>query len=132
MLNIGADNFVFPIPLQKNSSGQWYFNTAAGRDEILARRIGKNELTAIAAADSIANAEQQYFRSSSVIRAEKTGCTGLFPKGRTKVLWVSWVTLPRPRVTPLRARSRGRSMATTSEYLQNKEARPEAARRTTS
>ncbi len=49
ILYIGADNYPFPIPLQKNSSGQWYFNTAAGKDEILARRIGRGELTAIAA-----------------------------------------------------------------------------------
>jgi Protein of unknown function (DUF2950) len=61
MLYIGADNFPFPIPLGKNSSGQWSFDTAAGKDEILARRIGKGELTAIAASRASANAEQQYF-----------------------------------------------------------------------
>jgi Protein of unknown function (DUF2950) len=62
MLYTGADNFPFPIPLGKNPSGQWYFDTAAGKDEILARRIGKDELTAIAACGAIADAEQQYFR----------------------------------------------------------------------
>ncbi len=61
ILYIGADNYPFPIPLQKNSSGQWYFNTAAGKDEILARRIGKGELTAIAACDALADAQRQYF-----------------------------------------------------------------------
>jgi len=61
MLYTGADNYPFPIPLDKNSSGQWYFDTAAGKDEILARRIGKGELTAIAACAAMANAEQQYF-----------------------------------------------------------------------
>jgi hypothetical protein len=60
MLYIGADNFIFPIPLGKNPSGQWYFDTAAGKDEILARRIGKDELTAIAACGAIADAERQY------------------------------------------------------------------------
>ena len=53
-LFIGADNFPFPIPLAKNSSGQWSFDTAAGKDEILARRIGKDELTAIAACAAVA------------------------------------------------------------------------------
>jgi DUF2950 family protein len=61
MLYIGADNFPFPIPLGKNPSGQWYFDTAAGKDEILARRIGSGELTAIAACRAIADAQQQYF-----------------------------------------------------------------------
>ena len=61
MLNIGADNYIFPIPLGQNSSGQWYFDTAAGKDEILARRIGKGELTAIAACGAVADAEKQYF-----------------------------------------------------------------------
>jgi hypothetical protein len=45
ILYVGADNYSFPIPLGQNSSGQWYFDTAAGKDEILARRIGKDELS---------------------------------------------------------------------------------------
>lgn len=61
MLYAGADNFVFPIPLGQNPSGQWYFDTAAGKDEILARRIGKDELAAIAACTAIADAQKQYF-----------------------------------------------------------------------
>jgi hypothetical protein len=61
MLYIGADNFPFPIPLGKNSSGQWVFDTAAGKDEILARRIGKDELTAIAACSAVADAQKTYF-----------------------------------------------------------------------
>ena len=61
ILYVGADNYAFPIPLEKNSSGQWYFDTAAGKDEILARRIGKDELTAIAACGALADAQQRYF-----------------------------------------------------------------------
>jgi hypothetical protein len=61
ILYIGADNYPFPIPLQQNSSRKWYFNTAAGKDEILARRIGKDELTAIAACNALADAQRQYF-----------------------------------------------------------------------
>jgi hypothetical protein len=61
MLSAGADNWVFPIPLGQNPSGQWYFDTAAGRDEILARRIGKGELTAMVACTAIAQAEDEYF-----------------------------------------------------------------------
>jgi len=61
VLYTGADNFPFPIPLDKNSSGQWSFDTAAGKDEILARRIGRGELTAMAACGAAAVAEDQYF-----------------------------------------------------------------------
>src|SRR5215471_15834156 len=60
VLQVGADNYPFPIPLGQNSSGQWYFDTGAGKDEILARRIGRNELTALDASKAIARAEQQY------------------------------------------------------------------------
>jgi len=60
-LYLGPDNYAFPVPLDQNPSGQWYFDTAAGKDEILARRIGKNELTAIAACEAAAGSQKQYF-----------------------------------------------------------------------
>jgi len=63
VLYIGADNYPFPIPLGKNPAGQWMFDTAAGKDEILARRIGKDELTAIAACGAVAEAQAKYFAS---------------------------------------------------------------------
>jgi Protein of unknown function (DUF2950) len=61
VLYIGADNYPFPIPLGKNVAGQWAFDTAAGKDEILARRIGRDELTAIAASSAVAEAQAKYF-----------------------------------------------------------------------
>jgi hypothetical protein len=61
ILYVGADNFPFPIPLDQNATGQWAFNTAAGKDEVLARRIGDGELTAIGVLTEIANAQQEYF-----------------------------------------------------------------------
>jgi hypothetical protein len=60
VLYIGADNYAFPIPLARDASSQWHFNTAAGEQEILARRIGRNELLAIDACAAIANAEELY------------------------------------------------------------------------
>ena len=63
VLYIGADNYPYPIPLALNSSSQWYFNTSAGKDEILARRIGKNELLAIDAVSAMAKAEKLYFKT---------------------------------------------------------------------
>jgi hypothetical protein len=64
VLMVGADNRAFPIPLGRNASGRWRFDTAAGKDEILARRIGKNELTAMDATEALAGAEQQYHQST--------------------------------------------------------------------
>jgi Protein of unknown function (DUF2950) len=60
-LLVGADNFAFPIPLRKNGAGQWYFDLAAGKDEILARRIGRNELTVIDVCGALADAQAEYF-----------------------------------------------------------------------
>jgi hypothetical protein len=60
ILNIGPDNYPFPIPLVRDSSSNWYFDTKAGAHEILARRIGRNEIMAIDACSAIANAEEVY------------------------------------------------------------------------
>lgn len=61
ILLVGADNFPFPIPLKKNNAGQWFFDTAAGKDEILNRRIGRNELAIIDVCNAVADAQAQYF-----------------------------------------------------------------------
>ena len=61
VLYIGADNYPYPIPLKQDASSRWYFNTAAGKQEVLARRIGHNELLAIDAVYAMANAEQLYW-----------------------------------------------------------------------
>ena len=60
-LLIGADNFPFPIPLKKNGAGQWYFDVAAGREEILVRRIGRNELDIMDVCMALADAQSQYY-----------------------------------------------------------------------
>ena len=64
VLVIGADNFPFPIPLKKTSSGQWSFDLAAGRDEILSRRVGRNELVTIDVCSALADAQNDYFSQS--------------------------------------------------------------------
>jgi hypothetical protein len=59
-LVIGAENWPFPIPLVKNN-GSWYFDTAAGKDEIVFRRIGRNEISAMDACQDLVEAQEQYF-----------------------------------------------------------------------
>ena len=56
---LGHDDFPFPIPLVKNKSG-WEFDTAAGRLEILYRRIGRNELDAIQTSLAFVDAQNEY------------------------------------------------------------------------
>ena len=59
-LVVGAENWPLPIPLV-NKNAAWYFDTPAGKDEILFRRIGKNELAAIQACSDLVDAEKQYY-----------------------------------------------------------------------
>ena len=58
-LEIGADSWPFPIPLVKQS-GQWFFDTAAGKEEILARRIGMDEIGAIDVCNAYVEAQREY------------------------------------------------------------------------
>lgn len=62
-LYIGAENWPFPVPL-KNNAGQWYFDTKAGVQEILYRRIGKNEMAAIRVCEVLADAQHDYFEQT--------------------------------------------------------------------
>ena len=58
-LEIGADGWPFPSPLVKQD-GQWFFDTAAGREEILARRIGRDEMGAINVCNAYVEAQREY------------------------------------------------------------------------
>ncbi|MGD0615069.1 MAG: DUF2950 domain-containing protein [Verrucomicrobiota bacterium] len=58
-LQIGQDGWPFPIPLVKQD-GQWFFDTAAGMEEILNRRIGMNELDTIAVCHACVSAQREY------------------------------------------------------------------------
>lgn len=58
-LVIGKDHWPMPIPLVKGARG-WYFDTRAGEQEILDRRIGRNELSAMQVCLAIVDAEREY------------------------------------------------------------------------
>ncbi len=59
-LYVGAENWPTPIPLAHKGSS-WYFDTPAGKKEILYRRIGKNELAVIQVCRELADAEKEYY-----------------------------------------------------------------------
>ena len=61
ILLVGADNFAFPIPLRKTGGGLWFFDTAAGKEEILNRRIGRNELAIIEVCRAVVEAQAEYY-----------------------------------------------------------------------
>jgi len=58
-LTLGDDDYPFGFPLVKNGE-RWRFDTAAGKDELLARRIGQNELDAINVMQAIVDAQRDY------------------------------------------------------------------------
>jgi Protein of unknown function (DUF2950) len=59
VLSVGKEDWPLPIPIVKKQ-GKWYFNTKVGLKEILYRRIGANELDAIAICRGFVEAQQDY------------------------------------------------------------------------
>jgi hypothetical protein len=58
-LTIGNDDFPFAFPIVK-SGERWRFDTAAGKEEMLARRVGQNEIDAIKVLQAIVDAQRDY------------------------------------------------------------------------
>ena len=59
VLEVGTNSWPFPVPIVKKN-GQWFFDTEAGKDEILNRRIGKNELATLEAVRAYVEAQREY------------------------------------------------------------------------
>lgn len=98
-LHVGADGWAFPIPL-KESGGQWAFDLKAGEKDLLARRIGRNELNAMEVCRTVATAEREYatrdWNGNRVLEyARKIGST----PGRQDGLY--WVNKPGGLMSPL-------------------------------
>ena len=95
-LVIGNESWPFPVPLVKEGN-VWRFDTAAGKEEVIARRIGKNELAAIRVAHGYVTAQKAYAKQghdgrppglyASRIRSEPGTHNGLYwPAGRGQKL----------------------------------------------
>jgi len=80
VLHIGAKNWPTPIPLV-NKGNSWYFDTDAGKKEILFRRVGRNELSTIRVCQELVAAERNTTprsmtstpRKSSVTKGQRNG-----------------------------------------------------------
>jgi hypothetical protein len=59
VLEIGTNAWPFPVPIVKEN-GQWFFDTEAGKEEILNRHIGKNELATLQAVRAYVEAQREY------------------------------------------------------------------------
>jgi len=59
ILHVGSENWPFPIPVVKKGE-YWFFDTKAGKEEILNRRIGRNELNAIQVCLAYVDAQREY------------------------------------------------------------------------
>jgi len=59
-IDIGKDNWPFPIPITRLPNGKWFFDTEAGKQEVLARRIGGNELETITVCHAYLEAQREY------------------------------------------------------------------------
>lgn len=66
-LTIGEHNWPFPIPIVKEES-RWRFDTRSGTEEILNRRIGENELSAILTCRAYVLAQWQYFTEAGAVK----------------------------------------------------------------
>jgi len=60
VLVTGKDGWPFPIPIAKSADG-WRFDTKAGKEEVLNRRIGRNELSVIQVAQAYVDAQREYY-----------------------------------------------------------------------
>ena len=82
-LYIGAENWPFPIPLLERN-GAWHFDPDAGLKEVLFRRIGENELTAIVTCHEFVAAEKRYSANPNTADLEGSSPTSLVAKAANK------------------------------------------------
>ncbi len=59
VIHIGSQDRVFPIPVVKKGN-RWFFDTKAGKEELLCRRVGRNELNVIEVLHAYSDAQREY------------------------------------------------------------------------
>ncbi len=62
VLTVGGNDWPLPIPIVKNEHGQWHFDSLQGAQDLVDRRIGRNEIAAIRTALAYVDAQKLYFQ----------------------------------------------------------------------
>ncbi|HEY7041091.1 MAG TPA: DUF2950 domain-containing protein [Methylomirabilota bacterium] len=108
VLHVGKDDFPFPIPLVPDGP-EWRFDSQAGKEEILNRRIGRNELDTIQVCLAYVDAQRDYYsedRNADGLReyAQQFGST---PGKRDGLYWATKPGEPPSPLGPLVVQARG-------------------------
>jgi hypothetical protein len=110
VLQVGKDAWPFPIPLVKGSTN-WRFDSKAGKEEILNRRIGRNELDVIQVCLAYVDAQREYYmRNPQRVALLQYASKFMSTKGkRDGLYWETTAAEPPSPLGPLlvRARSEG-------------------------
>jgi len=111
-LVIGNDDFPFAFPIVKTGE-RWHFDTEAGKDELLARRIGENELDAVKVMQAIVDAQRDYSSEDRngdgvLDYAQKFASS---PGKRDGLYWPTKAGEPASPLGPLVARAAGQGYA---------------------
>lgn len=93
-LYIGAENWPSPIPLV-NAGSVWYFDTEAGKKEVLYRRVGHNEMSAIRVCEELVAAENEHFAQEHDEYAQK------FASDEGKHNGLYWVSADKKSESPI-------------------------------
>jgi len=108
VLQIGKDEWPFPIPFIKDSTG-WCFDTQEGKEELLNRRIGRNELDVIQVCLAYVDAQREYYLRTPLNAALlQYAPKFISTKGkRDGLYWDTPANEPPSPLGPLVARARG-------------------------
>jgi hypothetical protein len=108
VLEVGSDQWPLPIPLVEKD-GRWHFDTAAGEQEIIDRRIGRNELAAIQVSLAFVDAQREYYlrNPQNAKLAQYAQQVASTPGKRDGLYWPTNEDEPPSPLGPLVARARG-------------------------
>ena len=108
VLVVGSDGFPFPIPIVPDGPS-WRFDTAAGKEEIVNRRIGRNELNTIQVCLAYVDAQREYYardpNGDALLQYAKTFASS--PGKRDGLYWPTNPGEPPSPLGPFVARARG-------------------------
>ncbi|HSY43820.1 MAG TPA: DUF2950 domain-containing protein [Candidatus Acidoferrum sp.] len=111
-VDVGTNNWPMPIPITQ-ANGQWYFDKAAGKEEVIDRHIGRDELAAIGVCRAYVGAQRQFGNMNGGVYAEKFEST----PGKNDGL--SWTSSANEESGPL-----GHLLAQAQEVGEHKGAQP--------